>query len=78
MSVGRGGQKGSWPVVGFKFLRTDSLTPGLIYNRFLHYHSLQKQTNAGWHDISAKVGVCVASWCSLVREIIDFTYFLKF
>jgi len=30
-------------VVGFKFLRTGSLTPGLTNNRFSHYHSLQRQ-----------------------------------
>jgi len=29
------------------FLRTGSLTPGLINNKFSHYHCLQRQTAVG-------------------------------
>jgi len=61
----------SQAMVCSNFVRTGSLTPRLINNRFSHYQF--PVTNH-----AAKVDVCVANWYSLAREIIDFSYFPKF
>jgi len=34
--------------------------------------------NAGWPGVSAKVDLCVASWCNSDGEIINFSYFPDF
>jgi len=65
-------------VVGFKFLITGSLAAGPTINRFLSLSNFPEANHAGWPDISAKVVLRVANRYSLVREIVDFSYFLKF
>jgi len=65
-------------LVGFRFFKNKSLTPGLAKQQVVSLSQSPEANHAGWPDVSAMVDLCLANWYSQGREIIDFSYFPNF